>query len=953
MPTEHHEDTVCFGPFRLYPGARLLERDGKPVHVGGRALDILIFLAERAGEVVNKRELLERVWSEVTVDEGSLRFHITALRKALGDGKAGARYVTNVPGRGYCLVASVSRPKQASSGAKAQMPVRQTLPARLARMVGRDETVQIVTEALATHRFVTIVGPGGIGKTTVATAAGHRLMSAFPGQVSFVDLAPLTDPKLLSGAVASTLGLLVSSNDPMGPLIDYVQDSRLLLILDGCEHLIEPVAILAETLFKAAPGVNILVTSRESLRVEGEHVHRLFPLRFPPQGQDDLNALSVLTFPAAELFIERAIATSGAFELSDADAPALADICRRLDGIPLAIELAAARADAFGIKELAALLDDRLLPTTRGRRTAIPRHQTLKATLDWSYERLPRPLQLLLNRLSVFNGAFTLAATSAVCSGEGLSGIDIPDGIADLVAKSLVAASPGTEAPYRLLDTTRHYAREQLEQSGERDAFAERHARYICELFQAGAKQWEERPSIAWLASYRAQIDNLRAALRWAFSEKGDPVLGIALTIAAVPLWSQLSLVDESLDWVERALLHSGSLHKNRRDEMQLYAALAGLQMYAISSVKQSGNAWETVLTIAAEVGETDYQLRALRALWAEAINSGEFRNALSLAERFRDLALGIGSADEEIVADRLIGTALHFLGDQDRAHVATERMLERYVASVARSQTVRYQFNQKVSARIIRGRILWVRGRTSSALRDIEENVSEALTLEHTMSLCNVLTQSACPIALLAGKFETAKYYIDLLREHTAPRALDIWYAYAICFQAALDIERGDVERGLDRLQPAIEELRRSGFGHYRTSFLMMRARGLLLLSRGTDANAALAEAIDTCKRTGERWCLPELHRLTGEVSLHQQRSAGIEPAIEAFHRALKIAREQQALAWEVRAATSLVRCLDGDPRIDSARVLLREIHSQFMEGHDSPELVAAAELLEQPATH
>jgi tetratricopeptide (TPR) repeat protein len=369
--------------------------------------------------------------------------------------------------------------------------------------------------------------------------------------------------------------------------------------------------------------------------------------------------------------------------------------------------------------------------------------------------------------------------------------------------------------------------------------------------------------------------------------------------------------------------------------------------MYAISSARQARSAWETALAIAAELGETDYQLRALRALWAEAINSGEFQRALLLAEQFEALAGQNGSADDQIVSDRLIGTALHFLGEQEKALAATERMLERYVASVARSQAVRYQFNQKVSARIIRGRVLWLRGQTDSALRDIEENVAEALTLDHTMSLCNVLTQAACPVALLAGALETAEYYIELLRDHTEARALDIWYTYANCFEGALEIARGNVQEGLERLQPGMEQLRRIGFGHYRTSFLMTRARGLLLVDRATDADAAIVEAMDICQRTGERWCLPELHRLAGEIMLRRESAADIDAAIQAFQRALQLAREQQALAWQLRAATSLVRCTAGQSGDEEARAVLRRVCAQLKEGYDSPAFVEAKALL------
>lgn len=945
------KDVLSFGPFSLVASERLLTRDGTPVELGARALDILIALASEPNKAVDKRDLLARVWPDVMVEEGSLRFHMTRLRKALGDGVNGARYITTLAGRGYCFVAPVSRSlHEEAVGERKRAPgLPPSLPARAGRMVGRDETVQRIIEELLAHRFVTVVGPGGIGKTTVATAAGRTISAGFDGQVAFVDLGPLSESRLAPSAVASALGFMVSAENPLVGLTTFLRDKRVLLILDSCEHVIEVLAELAETIFNEAPSVHILATSRESLRVEGEHVHRLFPLRYPPP-DESLSASGALDFPAVQLFIDRVTATSDGFALTDADAPVVAEICRRLDGIPLALELAAVRVDMFGVQGLAARLGDRLMLNARGRRTAMPRHQTLRATLDWSYDRLPRAEQLLLNRLSIFSGAFTFDAACAVCPGGELSDIYTPDGIADLVAKSLVARNPGKEPTYRLLDTTRNYANEKLEQTGEHQAIAERHARYICGLFELAAGQWEEQPSAEWLANYRLQIDNLRAALRWAFSDIGDPALGVALTIAAVPLWSQLSLVDESLEWVERALSASVGLpDENRRREMELHAALGGLEMYATSRVKQSNSAWETALAIASELDETDYQLRALRALWAEAINGGRFQQALRLAQRFQEVSSRAGEADDQIISDRLIGTALHFLGEQEPAHAATERMLDRYVGFDSRSHIVRYQFNQRVAARIIRGRILWIRGQTESALRDIEENVAEALTLNHTFSLCNVLTQAACPVALLAGELDTAQRYVDLLHEHTEARALDIWYMYAVCFDAALEIERGGVELGLARLQPAMEKIHRSGFEHYRTSFLMMRASSYLLLDRGADASADIEEAMEICRRTGERWCLPELHRMRGEIVLNQHGRGGIDAAAEAFNQALLLAREQQALAWELRAATSLALCVSGDGRVDGARIVLSQVYAQFTEGFHRPELIAAAKLLER----
>jgi DNA-binding winged helix-turn-helix (wHTH) protein len=385
---DNQDSAVAFGPFRLFPKSRLLEKDGAPLHLGGRALDILICLAERAGEVVDKRELVKRVWADVNVDEGSLRFHIAALRKALGEGNEGSRYVVNVPGRGYCFAVPLSRPAPPEGRPTEIASSVRLLPAPLARMIGRDDAVEKITSELSLHRFVTIVGPGGIGKTSVALAVAHRQLEAFDGQVSFVDFGAVTDARLVPGSIASALGLTVSSEDPIPGLLTFLRSRQMLLVFDSCEHLLDELAPLAERLVREAPNLHVMATSRESLRSEGERVYRLFPLDCPPQ-QDGLGVADILAYPASQLFVERIAESLSEFELSHDEAPLVADICRRLDGIALAIELAAGRVNAYGIAGTAELLDSRFSLLWRGRRTAIPRHQTLSAALGWSYDLLP------------------------------------------------------------------------------------------------------------------------------------------------------------------------------------------------------------------------------------------------------------------------------------------------------------------------------------------------------------------------------------------------------------------------------------------------------------------------------------------------------------------------------------------------------------------------------------
>src|SRR5713226_571290 len=478
-------DLICFGPFRLSVTERVLERGGVRVRLGSRALDNLIALVERPAEVVSKKELFARVWPDLVVDEGNLRYHVSALRKTLGEGRSGGRYVTNVSGRGYCFVAPISRAAAQPAplrNSRAHSPVG--LPPSPTGMVGREETVQLVSEELTARRFLTIVGPGGIGKTTLATAVGHTMLAAFDGAVHYADFGPLGSPSLVANRVASTVGLPVNFDDPLAALPAFLRDRRMLLVLDSCEHLIETIAPLAERIFREAPEVHILATSREPLQVEGERVHRIHPLAFPPDDAP-LTVAGALTFPAVQLFVERADADGTGFELNDADAPIVGKVCRRLDGIALALELAAGRVGAYGIKGIASLLDGPCRLLWHGRRTALPRHQTLSAMLDWSYNLLPESERLIFRRLSVFAGAFNNEAAQFVAAGDILEREQVAEAIAGLVTKSLVAVETNrTGTLYRLLDTTRAYVLAKMVDSGERNAIAQRHAIYYRELLE-------------------------------------------------------------------------------------------------------------------------------------------------------------------------------------------------------------------------------------------------------------------------------------------------------------------------------------------------------------------------------------------------------------------------------------------------------------------------------------
>src|SRR6266481_5511922 len=469
MADDNVHRNLQFGPFELSSRDRGLRRDGVVLPLGGRALDILIYLAERPGEVIAKQELIDHVWPDVTVEEGSLRVHVAAIRKALGDGQLGNRYIANVKGRGYSFVGTVVPLTGNAESRNDKLRHQGRLPMRPFMMIGRETVVSKVSDKLRNERFVTLLGPGGIGKTTIALAVARAVAEEFGGKVHFVDLESLTDPRHVAAAVATSLGLSLKSKDPGPELLDLVRSKKLLIILDSCEHVIETVALLAEQLYQESEQVYLLTTSRELLKVGGEHCCRVLPLDFPPDGSEQ-TANAVLRYPAAQLLARPVAARAGSFVLTDEEAPFVAEMCRKLDGIPLAIELAAGQAAALGVKGTVARLLSRLELLKLSHRTTVRRHRTLRATLDWSYNLLSDMERIGFRRIALFVGHFTLEAAQGVAGDPGSGTSDIVDAIAGLFEKSLLEIRLDQGQPqYRFLHSTRAYALGKLEEHAEVD----------------------------------------------------------------------------------------------------------------------------------------------------------------------------------------------------------------------------------------------------------------------------------------------------------------------------------------------------------------------------------------------------------------------------------------------------------------------------------------------------
>ena len=392
------EQVLTFGPFQLYRDRKMLTESGRLVRLGSRAIELLVALVERAGEVVGKNELMACVWPGTVVEENNLRVHIASLRKSLGEGQAGARYIVNVAGRGYSFVVPVLR-----RAPLVLLDRPDDLASTRHSVIGRDELIASLADRLQRAALVTLVGAGGIGKTTVAREVGRRLMRIGSRPVHWVDLSHVSDDRRVAEECALTLGLRCRPTEAVGKIVSLLQAKPALLVLDCCERAVRGAALLVEALLDEVAELAILTTSREALRARDEEVLRVPPLRLPSE-QEVVTPATATDYAALRLFIERGRSLGASFSPGDADIALLVRLCQTLDGIPLAIELAAGHLVAFGLQDLITIFERRLTLTDIGRRTAEPRHQTMQATLDWSYDLLSNTERLLLQRLSVFEG---------------------------------------------------------------------------------------------------------------------------------------------------------------------------------------------------------------------------------------------------------------------------------------------------------------------------------------------------------------------------------------------------------------------------------------------------------------------------------------------------------------------------------------------------------------------
>ncbi|WP_144185785.1 ATP-binding protein [Elioraea rosea] len=931
MSTTSSRKGFEFGPFRLFPAERLLERDGKPVPIGSRAFDLLTAMAERAGEVVSKSELFARGWPGMIVEESGLRFHVSALRKALEEGKDGARYIANVPGRGYCLVvpatafgAEVQRPPAAARSDSAIATVSRGLP------LGREDTVPDLMCRLGRDRLVTVSGPAGIGKTTVAFAVAAAERDRGAREVRIVDLAGGQDPALVGAAVAASIGISARSEDPTNEILGFLADRPVLLVLDNCEHVLTSVAPLAERLYLEAPSVQVLVTSREPLRVLGEHVVELPPLPVPPR-DGRVTADVLLAYPATKLFLDRAAAVGFREEVTDEAAATIAALCRKLDGIALAIELVASRVGMLGLAETAALVDTRLRLLWQGRRTAPPRHQTLAAALDWSHALLSENERRTLRKLSVFAGTFSLSAALAV-AGADMEETDAAAALDSLVSRSLVAVRRDDGAMrYRLLDTTRAYAAQKLEASGEAASTARRHAAAVLAILTEERAGTSPEDRAARRARERALLGDVQTALRWSFADLANRDLSIALAAHACSLFIALSLLHECRQWSSAALALAGADELDDRTALALQAALGHALTFIDGNDDAARDALERALLIAEGLADREEQFRLLGRLHMFHRRADEVSRLLPIAVRMQEIGTALGDPAGMAAAHTMLGVSFHLAGDQGAARLHLETALG--MAEFERVTPGHFAFHRNPI--IALARTLWLQGCPDKAVEAARPLASDDASAD-VVTRCIGLIWGA-DVFRWTGDWATFQALAERLDTLAVRHSLRPYQAVALGMRGEALIRSGQARAGTEFLRSALKVLQAHRYELYMAGFGSALAEGLALLGRAEEAIAFVGTVLKATLTRGSGLHLAELYRI--RAGLHA--ALGDAPRAQAdFRTAIATARAQGAVGWELRAATGLAR-------LCGHAAALQDALSLFEEGFETSDLGEATEEL------
>ncbi|RYG89199.1 MAG: hypothetical protein EON59_01875 [Alphaproteobacteria bacterium] len=913
------DSTIQFGQFELFPERRELRRYGTIVRLSGRALQLLTILVQHAGEIIGHRELAGQLWPDGGVDDSSLRAHIAALRRALGN----ERYILNVLGRGYTFVGRCQRcaaPPRALTGVPA--PLRAAQPPNAGLIVGRGDAITLLSGQVVRQRLVSVVGAGGVGKSTVALAVSSQLAPNFANGVCLADLAAVADGSDVAFALASALGIVEHSGEPMRAICDSLDESRMLVVLDNCEHLADAVAVLAERLLASTRAPHLLVTSREALFLQEESVYRLAPL--DTSGDEERKADAGA---GARFFRECAGRLGAEFDAND-DARIL-NLCRQLDGNPMAIQLAAGHAAQDGLASLEEGLDCLFTPLMPHLVDNL-RHRTLDSMLDWSVDRLALNERTVLCRIAVLRGSFTLEWAAEVCSCTRIGPAEVIECILTLSNKSLIIVRYDGAAPrYQLANTTRLYAHRRLARSLEAPGLLRKHALSVIDLCSRADRELLRLPALEWRTRYAEMFDELAAALDWCFSTSGDAMLGIELAAAARFVMCESGRVDEHRGQIMRALRAlEMQMRPDTRLEQRLLIALTLLDALFLGDGKQDSAEWARARLLELASGEVtgEQPVVAFQAIAGWGLGQGCYSVVLDMAERIATCAGRSAEPEAAVLANRVRAQGLHFLGNHDEAFALARAALN----NAPRRRTAHYlsKVPVPVSMGVLMARTLWIRGKPDEALWIADETLTRAEG-NHPHAICMALGLAAIPVALWRGDASRARALTERFSDLVESAGSAFWQPWRATFRYLL--------------QPSAAN----------SAGALLPSNSVL---RDMLATFDYALADGSCQRRVREglvgWNAPEVLRAAGVQRLHADR--GERKTAEAaglFLRARALAREQGAIGWELRAAVSLAELWAGSERGETAMQELAELLTCFEEGYATADLVRARTLLTSTA--
>jgi len=835
---------------------RLVLQNGEVKKIGARAFDILQLLIQAQGALVTKDEIMRVVWPRVIVEENNVQVHMTALRRLLGTWRD---LLKTEAGRGYRLVSDMHTGGDFPN-------TRQPLHPGLSRLFGRDEALEAIRDYLRESCVVTLAGPGGIGKTSLAVEVARLCANRFREDSIFVDLSTATNEKFVINAVTSAAAAAGVQNclptTSLDHLREILQGQSRLVVLDNCEHVLDEAAKIATAVMDT--GCSILATSREPLRIGNERVFRVMPLDVPTKNStvDQMMRSNVVLFFAA-----RTRSVQPEFEVTESNVALICHICRALDGLPLAIELAAARAAVLGIEVISENLDDRMRVLTGGHRTSLPRHQTIRATLDWSYRLLDTTERALFRRLGIFVGSFSYDACRHVMNQCGGSEVPMLDALQGLISKSLLAAvREGERDQFRMIETTRQYAMLQLDANGERETALRAHAKYLIAMFSQKPCCSPQSSVGQRLKLIIKELDNIRAALDWTLSGDGDPDLALTLSAFTLPLLFELSLVGECRDRADRVLRACETIKPDgSRASMLLSvrALLASSIVYVEGPDERTVELWHTVHQEAKTQEVSHLEARSLWGLWNARQYGGKPLIALGFAEQFYELALKNNDATQILLGMRIRAISLHYLGRQESARTLLESMLLQYDPTIHQWDTIGFRIDQRTVSQATLARVLWALGKREQSKLLAEETLQAAIAYGNEMVLCYVLMETIPLICPFDACTNEAYAYMDLLAQTSRHMSFSIWSVASEAVNWCMRATEAPTALSLASADQAIVRLADIGY-HAPWCFLMGKL-ALAFLKYGDEqkADERITRAIERCDVYGEKWIYPELCRI------------------------------------------------------------------------------------------